>query len=100
MITAFKRFVNEEVLAQHCELIDVGLTVTAKTARENDAVGYIIYDKNNIVKDQPLKMGVEFRRESETWKSTIAWLDKKAKEKGNQFFKHDTSLRQGDDNNY
>jgi hypothetical protein len=100
MIAAFKRFLNEEVLVHHFELVDVGLSVSAKTARENDALGYIIYDKNKRVEDQPTKMAVEFRRESEAWVSTMAWLDKKAKEKGNRYFKHDMSLRQGDDNDY
>jgi hypothetical protein len=45
-------------------------------------------------------MDIEFRRERETWKSTIAWLDKIAKREGNRFFKHDTSLREGDDHDY
>ena len=100
MIAGLKRFLNEDVLAHHYELVDVGLSVSAKTANENEALGYIIYDKNNLVEEQPTKMGIEFRKESETWKSTMNWLDKKAKEKGNRFFKHDMSLRQGDDNNY
>jgi len=75
MIAAFKRFLNEEVLPHHYELVDVGLSVSAKTPRENDTLGYVIYDKNKRVEDQPLKMGIEFRRESETWVKTMAWLD-------------------------
>jgi hypothetical protein len=75
MIAAFKRFLNDEVLAHHFELVDVGLSVSAKTARENDALGYIIYDKNKIVPEQPTKMDVEFRRKSEAWVTTMAWVD-------------------------
>ncbi len=100
MIAAFERFLNEEVLAHHFELVDVGLSTSAKTPRENDALGYIIYDTNKIVPEQPTKMDVEFRRESESWVNTMAWVDQKAREKGNRYFKHDISLRQGDDNDY
>ncbi len=46
MIAAFKTFVNNDVLPHSYKLIDVGLTCTAKTEKENDAIGYCIYDKN------------------------------------------------------
>ena len=42
-------------------------------------------------------MAVEFRKEVETWVSTMNWLDRQARDKGNRYFKHDMSLREGDD---